>query len=66
MTPLAPADTTRRFALTSALIVTLIATAFTVSIWRYEHAVGQKNAALHAAEQRFGVQEAATAFWRER
>ena len=44
----------------------LIACAAAVTIWRYEHAIGQGNRALETRAENVRAQQAGTYFWRER
>jgi methyl-accepting chemotaxis protein len=50
----------------SVLIVVLLAAAVAVSIWRYQHAVGQKDVALQIRQEQLVVSDAEMGFWRER
>ncbi|PWU21583.1 MAG: hypothetical protein C5B48_11115 [Candidatus Rokuibacteriota bacterium] len=60
-------DTSRsRIAAASIVVVVLIACAAAVTIWRYEHAIGQGNRALDTRSENVRSQQAATYFWRER
>jgi methyl-accepting chemotaxis protein len=56
----------RRIALASALIIALIAAAFAVTIWRYQHAHGASSRALEARADKLRAEQAGTIFWRER
>jgi len=60
-------DTSRsRIAAASIVVVVLIACAAAVTIWRYEHAIGQGNRALDTRSENIRAQLAGTYFWRER
>jgi methyl-accepting chemotaxis protein len=59
-------DASRRIALASALIIALIAAAFAVTIWRYQHSHGASSRALEARAEKLRAEEAGTTFWRER
>ena len=59
-------DATRRIAFASALIVALIASAFALTIWRYQHSHGASNRALEVRLETSKSESAATSFWRER
>jgi methyl-accepting chemotaxis protein len=56
----------RRIVIASVVILVLLGAAVTVSIWRYQHAVGLKDAALTARSESLQGELAGTAFWRER
>ena len=56
----------RWIVLASIAIVVLLAAAVAVSIWRYQHAIAQKDTALTVRAERLAASQAATAFWRER
>jgi methyl-accepting chemotaxis protein len=56
----------RRVTIASALIIGLIATAFGVTIWRYQNSHGSSSRALEARADKLRAEEAATIFWRER
>src|SRR5689334_65541 len=56
----------RPFALASAVIISLLVAALAVTIWRYEHAIGQDRAAIRAQTDKLNVAQASTSFWRER
>jgi methyl-accepting chemotaxis protein len=56
----------RRIALASALIIALIAAAFAVTIWRYQHSHSASGRALSAWSDKVRVEQAGTTFWRER
>src|SRR2546426_1907218 len=61
-----PDSTSRRIAVASALIIALIAAAFAVTIWRYQHSHGASNRALEVRAERLRADQAGTLFWRER
>ena len=56
----------RRVLVASVVIISLLATATAVSIWRYQHAIGQKDHALTVQAEKLRAEIAGTAFWRER
>jgi methyl-accepting chemotaxis protein len=56
----------RRIVIASVAILVLIAAAVTVSIWRYQHAIAQKDRALVVRAERLQAASAIIAFWRER
>jgi methyl-accepting chemotaxis protein len=56
----------RRIAVASAAIVVILVAAVVVTIWRYEHALGQQSRALAARGHKITAQEAVTSLWRER
>ncbi|HET7568746.1 MAG TPA: hypothetical protein VFJ91_12180, partial [Gaiellaceae bacterium] len=62
----ASGDATRRVALASVLIVALLAAAFGVTIWRYQHSRAASTSARQSLSQQLDVQNAATAFWQAR
>ena len=57
---------TRRIVIASVGILLLLAAAVTVSIWRYQHAISQKDGALAARSESLRAELAGTVFWRER
>ncbi len=57
---------TRRIVLASVAILSLLATAGGISIWRYQHAIGMKDSARTARVESLQAELAATAFWHER
>ena len=57
---------TRRILTATVAVVTLLAVAMGISIWRYEHAISAKNTALSTLSAELGAQQVTTAFWRER
>jgi methyl-accepting chemotaxis protein len=59
-------DASRRIALASTLIIVLLAAAFGVTIWRYQHSHSVSNRALEVRAERLRAEQAATTFWRER
>jgi methyl-accepting chemotaxis protein len=59
-------DASRRIALASALIIVLLAAAFGVTIWRYQHSHSASNRALEVRAERLRAEQAALTFWRER
>ena len=59
-------DASRRIALASALIILLIAAAFAVTIWRYQHSHSASNRALDVRAERLRADQAGTVFWRQR
>jgi diguanylate cyclase (GGDEF)-like protein len=62
-----PRDSSRnRIATASVIVVVLLACAAAVTIWRYEHAIGQSNNALRTRSDNVRAQQAGTYFWRER
>src|SRR4051794_27499193 len=56
----------RRVALASVVVIALLVAASAVTIWRYEHAIGQKDSALGARADQLATARAVTIFWRER
>jgi signal transduction histidine kinase/CheY-like chemotaxis protein len=52
--------------LATVLSVALVATAFAVTIWRYEHAHANERAARLQADDRVRVEEATQIFWHQR
>ena len=52
--------------LATVLSVALVATAFGVTIWRYEHAHANEHAARQQADDRMRVEEATQIFWQQR
>lgn len=57
---------TRRIVIASVGILLLLAATVAVSIWRYQHAIGQKDSALEQRTESLRTEQAVTAFWRER
>ena len=57
---------TRRIVLASVAILSLLATAGGISIWRYQHAITMKDSARTARVESLQAELAATAFWHER
>ena len=55
-----------RVLLASVVIIALLGAAIAVSIWRYEHAIGQKNLVLEVSSEQRGAETMVTAFWNER
>jgi methyl-accepting chemotaxis protein len=55
-----------RIALAILVVVALVATAVGITIWRYNHALGEANAAQVSTAEQYSSQQAATAFWNER
>jgi signal transduction histidine kinase/CheY-like chemotaxis protein len=56
----------RRIALSSLIILLLLAFAIAITIWRYESALDQSRNALAARGDSFRAEQAARQFWRER
>jgi methyl-accepting chemotaxis protein len=61
-----PTGSARRVVLASAVVVALLVTAMTVTIWLYGSAVHHGDRALDARTSTVHTGEALTAFWRER
>ena len=61
-----PTGSARRVVLASAVVVALLATAMTVTIWLYGSAIHHGDRALAARTSTVHSGEALTAFWRER
>jgi diguanylate cyclase (GGDEF)-like protein len=59
-------SSSHRIATASLIVVILLAGAAVVTIWRYEHAIGQSNNALLTRAENLRAEQAATFFWRER
>jgi methyl-accepting chemotaxis protein len=57
---------TRRVAIASAVVVTLLASATAVTIWRYTSAIDSGDRALEARASSNHVDQAITAYWHER
>jgi methyl-accepting chemotaxis protein len=55
-----------RIALAIVVVVSLLATAVGVTVWRYGHAIGQFEAAQQSTTEEYFSQRADTAFWNER
>jgi methyl-accepting chemotaxis protein len=55
-----------RIALAIAVLVVLLATAVGVTIWQYDHALTNAEAAQESSTEEFRSQKAATIFWNER
>ena len=55
-----------RVLLASVVIIALLGAAVAVSIWRYEHAIGQKNLVLEVSSEQQRAETMVTAFWNER
>jgi len=66
MSPRLPARLRHPVGLATALSVTLVGTAFAVTIWRYEHAQTNERAARAEADDRVRVEHAAQIFWQQR
>jgi methyl-accepting chemotaxis protein len=56
----------RRIVLASVGVLLLLAVAASLSIWRYQHAIGMKDSARLALGESQQVERAGTAFWHER
>jgi methyl-accepting chemotaxis protein len=56
----------RRILLATAVVAPLLIAAIGVGVWRYQHAISEKNVALQVRSERLRASGAATAFWRER
>jgi methyl-accepting chemotaxis protein len=56
----------RRIALATILVVVLVAGAFGVTIWRYQHVRAQSDAEAVALGDKVRAHQAVTAFWQER
>jgi methyl-accepting chemotaxis protein len=56
----------RRIVLASVAILSLLATAGGISIWRYQHAITMKDSARTARVESLQAELAVTAFWHER
>jgi diguanylate cyclase (GGDEF)-like protein len=59
-------SSSHRIATASLIVVILLVGAAVVTIWRYEHAIGQSNNALETRAENLRADQAATFFWRER
>jgi len=55
----------RRIILATSVVAPLLVATIGVGIWRYQHAISEKNAALHVRAERLGASAAALTFWRE-
>ncbi|MHB8468900.1 MAG: methyl-accepting chemotaxis protein [Gaiellaceae bacterium] len=56
----------QRIVAASVVIVVLLAAAVGLSLWRYQHAIAQKNLAISVLAGKQAAQAATTSFWRER
>ena len=56
----------RRILLATALVAPLLVLAIGFGVWRYQHAISEKNVALQVRAERLRAENAATSFWRER
>ena len=63
--PSMPQGPARRIAVTSALVVALLAAAVGVTIWRYEITSSKKGDAVYQRGFQLQISEAISAFWRE-
>jgi hypothetical protein len=61
-----PTGAARRVVLASAVVVALLVTAASVTIWRYDSASGAADRALEARDSSDRSGKAVTAYWRER
>jgi methyl-accepting chemotaxis protein len=61
-----PTGSARRVVLASAVVVGLLVTATSVTIWRYDSAIGAADRALEARDSSNRAAKAVTAYWRER
>jgi diguanylate cyclase (GGDEF)-like protein len=59
-------SSSHRIATASLIVVILLAGTAAVTIWRYEHAIGESNNALETRAENVRADQAATFFWRER
>jgi diguanylate cyclase (GGDEF)-like protein len=59
-------SSSHRIATASLIVVILLAGAAVVTIWRYEHAIGQSNRALETRAENVRAERATSFFWRER
>jgi PAS domain S-box-containing protein len=56
----------RRIALSSLVVLLLLACALAITIWRYESALDQSRRSLGAQSEAFRAEQAVSHFWRER
>ena len=56
----------RRILFATAVVAPLLIAAIGVGVWRYQHAISEKNVALEVRSERLRASDAAKAFWRER
>src|SRR5260370_30110689 len=59
-------DAARRIALASALVIALIAAAFGLTIWRYQHSHSSSAYALESRGDALRTQLLVSSFWQER